>query len=606
MSQNHVTQSPLLTAPRSAGPVSIGGLRLDLSSISRTGWVALATAFVATVFGLVGGRTADTDAVDGFGLISALPRIYWIGVAVGAVATFLLFRLAIRERTKYASVVPALWLGILHTGPHLAHDHFRFQTVWTHLGFVRVIDENGTGDVLLDARFAWPGFFGSFIASLAQVNPGTLDLIMRLWPTAILAGTGILVAALATRSYPTIPLIGPLAAVSYIVLAWTGQDYFSPQSFGFTAYLAILVLIESGPLRTSPAWSASVPFLARFAAAGGDRPATRSTPVFVALVILSFGAIVSHPLAPFFICMGLVILGLYGRSAAWRLLLMVGLAYVVWFLISAEPWWSTRLDTLIGQIGGFFSNLDSSTTARVATSSPDHIFVTQVRTWVGIGTFLSVLFIGIAMATERFRHLRPAIPLAPLAGIPSMALALQSYGGEIIFRVVLFTLPVAAILIGRLLATIRVRALPIVVPIVVVAMMPFLMLARFGNEAFELTSATDREAWEAAYDRAEDDTLFVSDSSFTPFQDQTLGRNRFVEIDASPDQAFIDAMETTAADPNVDKERIIVVFTPTQSQWRVHGKSFDVEYLDEVAEWLAQRPGATVLYQNNGGWVVEL
>ena len=38
----------------------------------------------------------------------------------------------------------------------------------------------------------------------------------------------------------------------------------------------------------------------------------------------------------------------------------------------------------------------------------------------------------------------------------------------------------------------------------------------------------------------------------------------------------------------------------------VHGKSFDVEYLDEVAEWLAQRPGATVLYQNNGGWVVEL
>ena len=119
---------------------------------------------------------------------------------------------------------------------------------------------------------------------------------------------------------------------------------------------------------------------------------------------------------------------------------------------------------------------------------------------MGIGTFLSVLFIGIAMATERFRHLRPAIPLAPLAGIPSMALALQSYGGEIIFRVVLFTLPVAAILIGRLLATIRVRALPIVVPIVVVAMMPFLMLARFGNEAFELTSATDREAWEAAYD----------------------------------------------------------------------------------------------------------
>lgn len=587
-----------------AGVLPSSGFDLDRLSISRTGYFALGTALLAVILGITGGLTTESSRVDGFGLISALPRIYWISVGFGAVASFLLLRLAISERTRYATVVPALWLGILHTGPHLAHDHFRFQTVWTHLGFVRVIDETGTGDVLIDARFAWPGFFGGFIASLAKVDPGTLDLIMRLWPTAILGGTAVLVSALATRAYPTIPLIGPLSAVSYILLAWTGQDYFSPQSFGFTAYLSMLVLMESGPLRTSPAWSASVPFLARFAAAGGDRPAARYTPVFVALVILSFGAIVSHPLAPFFICMGLVILGLYGRTVAWRLLLMVALAYVLWFFITAEPWWSTQLDKMIGQIGGFFSNLDSSTSSRVASSSPDHIFVTQVRTYVGIGTFLTVLIIGIAMATERFKHLRPAIPLAPLAGIPSMALALQSYGGEIIFRVVLFTLPVAAMLIGRLLATVRVRALPVVVPVLVLLMMPFLMLARFGNEAFEMTTAVDREAWEVAYDRAQDDTLFIADNSFTPFQDMTVGRNRFFEIEATPDQSFIDAMETTSE--QVNKPRIIVVFTPTQSQWRVHGKSFDVGYLDEVARWLADRPGATVLYEQEGAWVIEL
>lgn len=600
MAQNRSADRSAASANGASGDV----LSLARLSISRTGGIALAIAALSVLFGIVGGITADSARVDGFGLISALPTIYWIGVALGAVASFLLLRLAIKERTRYASVVPALWLGILHTGPHLAHDHFRFQTVWTHLGFVRVIDETGTGDVLIDARFAWPGFFGSFIPSLAQVDESTLDLIMRLWPTAILGGTAILVSALATRAYPTIPLIGPLSAVSYILLAWTGQDYYSPQSFGFTAYLSMLVLLESGPLRSSPAWSASVPFLARFAAAGGDRPAARYTPVFVSLVILSFGAIVSHPLAPFFICMGLVILGLYGRTVAWRLLVMVALAYVLWFFITAEPWWSTQLEKMIGQIGGFFENLDSTTSSRVATSSPDHIFVTQVRTYVGLGTFLTVLILGIAMATERFRHLRPAIPLAPLAGIPSMALALQSYGGEIIFRVVLFTLPVAAILIGRLLATIRVRALPIVVPLFALIMMPLLMLARFGNEAFEMTTDIDREAWVIAYDRAQDDTLFIADNSFTPFQDMTVGRNRFFEIEAAPDQSFIDAMEQTAE--NVGKTRIIVVFTPTQSQWRVHGKSFEVDYLDEVARWLAERPGATVLYENEGGWVVEL
>lgn len=253
------------------------------ASLSVTGRVGLAMALVAMVLGIWGGIRVRSSEVDGYGILFALPTIYWIGVALGAVASFVLLRTALVERTKYAVAVPLMWLGILHTAPHLAHDQFRFQTVWTHLGFVRVIDETNSGDVLIDARFAWPGFFGVFMAPLANVNEQTLDLIMRLWPTGVLGATAILVAALATRAYPTVPLIGPLSAVAYILLAWTGQDYFSPQSFGFTAYLSMLVLVESGPLRTSPAWSASVPFLARFAAAGGDRPTARSTPVFVAL-----------------------------------------------------------------------------------------------------------------------------------------------------------------------------------------------------------------------------------------------------------------------------------------------------------------------------------
>ncbi|MEM7272328.1 MAG: hypothetical protein AAF547_04545 [Actinomycetota bacterium] len=580
---------------------------LDLDApglgLSRGGILSLALGALAAVFGLYGGATARTDLVDGYGLIFALPPIYWVGVVLGAIATYLLFRIALRERTRYAAAVPGIWLAILHTGPHLAHEHFRFQTVWTHVGFVRVIDETNSGDVLIDARFAWPGFFGTSIASLGHVNAETLDLIMRLWPTAILAATSILVSALATRAYPTIPLIGSLSAVSYILLAWTGQDYYSPQSFGFTAYLCILVLLESGPLRTSLAWSASVPFLARFAAAGGDRPAARSTPVFVALIVLSYGAIVSHPLAPFFICLGLVILGLYGRTVAWRLLAMVSISYIAWFFITAEPWWSTQLPDMIDQVGSFFGNLDETTTARVATSSPEHLFVTRVRSVVGIATFLSVLAVGITMATERFRHLRPAIPLAPLAGIPSLALALQNYGGEIIFRVVLFTLPMAAILFGRILASVRVRALPIVMPVLVLIMTPALMLARFGNEAFEMTTAIDREVMEVGYARAQDDTLFVLDNGFAPYRDQTVGRNRFVEAGASADDAWIARLEELADRWN--RDRIIVLFTPSQTQWRIHGRSSPPDYLDGVAEWLEER-GATVLYEKDGGWVIEL
>ena len=234
---------------------------------SRAGWLGVGLAVVSALLTMLGGRLARTEEVDGYGLILALHPLYWVGIAVGLAATVVALRLAIVERPRYAILVPAVWLVAFHVGPHLAHAHLRFMTVWVHLGFVRLIDEQRTGDVLIDARFAWPGFFGAFVAPLADMDQGVLELLLRLWPAAIIGATGILVSLLATRSYPTIPLIGPLAAVVYVLLSWTGQDYFSPQSFGYTAYLGMLVLLESAvrcePARPgaprSPSWPASPP-----------------------------------------------------------------------------------------------------------------------------------------------------------------------------------------------------------------------------------------------------------------------------------------------------------------------------------------------------------
>ncbi len=581
-------------------PSQAGALLVDIGPARSLG---IGLVVLSVLLGLLGGRRAASDQVGGYGIVSALPAMYWIAVGLGAVASALLLRTATTERTRYAAVVPMMWLGILHTSPHLAHDHVRFQTVWTNLGFVRFIDESSSGDVLIDTRFAWPGFFGVFMAPLADIDDGVLDLVLRLWPTAVLGATAVLVSAFATRSYPSIPVIGPVSALVYILLAWTGQDHFSPQSFGFIAYLAMLVLLESGPLRSSLAWSASVPTLARFAAAGGDRPAARSTPVFVALVVLGYGAIVSDPLAPFFMCLGLFIVGVYGRTVAWRLLAMLVLGYLGWFLVTAEPWWSTQLDDFVAQIG-FFGDVRSTTADRVAASSREQLFVTGVRLLVGVATFSCVVAIGVALATERFRHLRPAVPLVPLATIPSIALVLQSWGRDIVFGVVLFTLPFAAILIGRVIAAIRVRALPVLVPVVVLVLTPLLLVARFGNEAFEMTTGGDRAVLLAGYERAEDDTLFVLDSGFAPARDRTIGRNEFAEIPAAESEAWIRELQNRAEEAG--KDRIIVLFTPSQAQWRIHGLSSPVGYLDGVAEWLRARPGTTVLYEGDGGWAIEL
>ncbi len=576
----------------------------QVGELNRLGNLGLALAAVAALCGLVGGRAVDSQLVDGLGLLRAFPSLYWTGVALGAVGTFILLRVAAtNEGTRYAPAVPMLWILLLHTAPQLAHAHPRFPTAWTHLGLLGVLDATGTGDVVTDPRLGWPGVHGVFMAPLAGLDSRLLESLLRIWPTFITGTTTILVAALARRSYPTVPLIGSLSAFTYVLLAWTGQDYFSPQSIGLLWFVAILVLLESGPLQTGTAWSSMVPILSGVSASGGDRPALRSTTAFVALMVLSLGAVVSHPMAPLFICLALFLLGLYGRSMAWRLLLFVGLAYIVWFLVSGHPWWNGPGD-LTRPFAGLLDQTAAELTGSATAASPDHRLVMRSRLFLTLATFGSVALMGMAMGGERLRHLRPAVPLVPLIAAPVLLVALGGYDGASMIHAVWFTLPFASILAGRVLASVRVGALPVIGAVVAAVLCPLLLLTRFGGERFEFTTEPDRAAIRAAYDSADDDTLFVADSTFIPWGDEGLGSNAFAIRAVEASEAWIEMVGADAA--ATGKRRIVVILTDGQVGWSVHGRGQSAGALDEFAEWLLERPDSQLLFHEERSWTIEL
>ncbi len=574
-------------------------------NIDLLGKIGLALAVVAAICGLLGGRQADAALVDGYGLLRALPTLYWVGVVVGVVATFVLLWVAVaNEGTHATATVPALWLLLLHTAPQLAHAHPRFPMAWTHLGLLRSIDDTGTADVLIDTRLAWPGVHGALLAPLARLDGWALEGLLRIWPSLVTGAAAILVAALARRSYPTVPIIGSLSALVYVLLAWTGQDSFSPRSLGFLWFVAVLVLVESGPLQTGSAWSSAVPVLPRLSTSGGDRPASRSTPAFVALVILCFGAVVSHPLAPLVVCLALMLLGLYGRSVAWRLLVFVGVAYVVWFLVSTQPWWGDGPGSLSRPLDGVLDGSAAEMAGSANATSPEFQTVTRSRLYLTLGTYASVLLVGLAMAGERLRHLRPAVPLVPLVAVPAVVFAIVGSGGPSIVQVLAFTLAPASILVGRILASVRVRTLPVMATVVAAALCPLLLLTRFGGERFEFTTEPDRAAVLVAYERADDDTLFVADNGFVPWGDQGVGRNAFTVQPVEPSEAWVDAVREEAA--LAGKRRIIVILTDGQLGWNVHGLGLPPEALDDFAEWLLERSGSELLFHEESSWAIEL
>lgn len=603
-----------------ARPLQAARTRPRLWPATTAGQAGLVLTVLASVCGLVGGRLVDSSRVDGFGILNAMPPVYWVGVLCGVVATGLLLRAVVDGERLLGPLIPGVWLVLLHLAPELAHDHARFSIVYIHMGFIRLIDATRTGDVIVDARFAWPGFFGMFMPSLPAMSEGAFELVMRLWPAMITGAATGLVAALARRSYPTQPAIAPLSALVFVVLSWTGQDYFSPQSVGFLLYLSMVIVVECGPLRARGSWSSVAPVLSRFATAGGDRPEARSAPTFVALIIMAFGAIVSHPLAPFFMCAGLAMLGLYGRRVAWRLMVIVGLSYVIWFALAAKPFWIGQFGPMLKEFG-HTTNVGTAGTERGAVGTPAHSFVLTVRAVLGLSVFLFTLIVGSAMATNRFKHLRPTLPLAPLAGIPVVAAAVQSYGGEMIIRVFLFTLPMASILFARVLLSIPRRAVQWAVPMAVLSMVPVFLLARFGNEAFEMVTNTDYDAVQALYEGVTDRTVLVTDNSFQPWGDryrETL-TFRYSQLKATPDWLASlrseSQLEVHVGDyrkfrqlgsSSTKPDKIRVLITPSQGTWLHEVQGEPDGGLETVAQWLSIQPGVTTLYHEGGGWVFEV
>ncbi len=572
---------------------------------SRLGVVGAVLAAVASILCIAGARAADTTLVSGYGLIPALPALYWIGVVVAVVATVVFLWLAATdEGNRYASGVPMLWLAILHTAPQLAHAHPRLPAAWNQVGLLRLLAETGGNDATIDSPLAWPGFHGAFSAPLSGSDAWLVESMLRIWPTVITGGIAVLVAVLAHRSYPTIPLIGSLSSLAYVLTAWVGHDHFAPLGVALLLSIAVVALLESGPLQTGTAWSGAVPVLPGFSTFGGDRPASRSIPVFVALIVLGLGVVVSHPIAPIFVCLTLAILGIHGRSLAWRLLVLIAVSFAVWFVAAGQPWWAGADGSSGSLLDGSLVDADTLA-APMAGASSDYRFVTDLRYSLTLATFASVLLMGVAMTSERFRHLRPAVPLVPLVVFPALILGLvfgiRSTGTLLALS---FTLPFTSILIGRALASLPVRALPVVGGMIAAGLTPLLLLTRFGGERFEFVPAPDLAAVETAHNQAGDDTLLVADNRFVAWRTQGIGDLAFFEATAETSQAWIDRVEAQAA--AAGRDRIIVVLTNGQLGWKIHGEGLDADSLDAFAEWLLQQPGSKLLLDGEGTWVIEL
>jgi hypothetical protein len=211
-----------------------------------------------------------------------------------------------------------------------------------------------------------------------------------------------------------------------------------------------------------------------------------------ALCLIAVAA--EHQLTPFAIIGQLVLLAVVGRFRGRGLVLVAMLAVIVYVLIAGREFWLTQLSLITGADDS--GNAIEAGVAQRLTGDTGQVAVKLLRIIVPGCTWL----LAIAGAWVYWRRRRDLVPIA-LAAVPMGMAAVQSYGGELILRIVLYGLPILAILgADALRALVRwKRSMEYVLAVGMALLFGSIILIRGGNESYMIVYPDEVEMVRQVY-----------------------------------------------------------------------------------------------------------
>lgn len=474
-------------------------------------WIGhLAVLMAVLVLWVVALRQTTVGQLSGYGLLAGLPITYYLALVL-LVAGFSSAVMARSPRPVILGAYAVLLILLLHGTTAVLYPEPRYTWVYKHLGVIDYIASHGSVDRDIDIYQNWPGFFAlnAWFSQIAAWRP----IDYAAWAQVFFEVLNICALTFALRGLTRDRRQTWMAVWIFLWANWIGQDYLSPQAFGFFEAVVVIGLV----LRTSQRqWPERTRLAHRLASIltrlqGGSlrrQPLTDArTPLHIgprsALVLggTCFVAdVISHQLTPVILC----------AAVAW--LAVTRWCRPVWIpvLMSAVTlgWIALAWPFVSAHFQLFNFDIPRAQTPPVLTGSPTLGGVGFVR----LSELLITGFVLVLAASEAFVQWRDRVlpfALLGLAGLPFVIAVAQSYGGEATLRAYLFALPWLAFLAASALLS-PVHALSKRMrrwepPVTLMALtaglaVPFLF-AYFGQESQNFVSRDDVAAnlWYASH-----------------------------------------------------------------------------------------------------------
>jgi hypothetical protein len=462
--------------------------------------------------------------INDLGLVSVLPaQIIFAFLLLTVSFCLLLHRRPVHVPTALLHV--GLLVVMLYGMTSFIEEVPRFAVSWRHAGVADYIVRHGSLNSGIDAYFNWPGFFA--LAALFTELSGYKT------PIALAAGAPIYFnllyvggVAMIMRAATSDTRVVWLGTWVFLISNWVGQDYFSPQAFSYFIHLMVLGLLLTWFRRE------------RYRSADGDTADTALLPSgtswqrvgLLAVAILLFASVVpTHQLTPFATVGAVLALVLFGRTTARGLPVLMSVLLVTWIAFAAVAFLSGHLTRIASDVGNVSGNTSANVSSRL-TGSADHLFVLRVRLMMTAGLW------GLALlgATRRLGRGHRDLTYGLLALSPFPLLLMQGYGGEMLLRVYLFSLPFVAFFVAVLFyPSLTARASWVTTTLaafVCIAILGAFLYARFGNEKVNQFTEQELQVVDQLYRVAPKGALLVAGSVNVPWRSQGYNDYRYVTM----------------------------------------------------------------------------
>lgn len=619
MTRDTAASPPVNTAHRHDARARYSGAKppthrnLGLTPTWHIGALA-GTAAVALVLGVWSMTQVDPALIGGAGLILALPPAYFVALALslaGFVGSLSLRRLLPTLLTWQLLVT----VVILDGADPIIHGLPRLEASFRHMGIADTIAQSGQLDTSLDAYFNWPGFFN--LLGMLSGATGAKDLIgIATW-----APVGINILMLApllalARRLTANPRHSWAAVWIFYLSSWIGQDYLSPQAYSFVLLLTLMACLLS--VFGGWAWPTERTRFTRWLARNVSKldgavprygviepPRADAAALVVVCALFLLAMTASHQLSPFAVIPILAAMLLTGRLRLRFLPVLAVVLPVGWLLFAASTFLQGHFGQLFGSLGDIGANSVGALSARVSGSDA-HVFVVYTR----MAEVALVWILAAVGAFVGYRRKAPWLAAAAGAVAPLLLIPLQQYGGELLLRLYLFSLPFAVCLTVLPLMSDRAaglglkRALGLLLMGAVLATTT--VVTRYGNDGMESFNNDELAVVNHLYSTAPKGAVLIEAVRNTPWRFQHYADYDYRALVAAEPAPNAAPLSCDAANQIARKAGAYLIVTNSQQQAAELLHSTPAGDLQRFIATCATGPGWTKVFENPGGVIFHI